>query len=165
MCHDADRNLHFSTALLYLSFGNTDSQLICRALVRNAGKVSFHQAERAVIIMSQQIDSGADPVVTSNGNWRPSSSLQWGSVALAAVVLIGLISMCGLRFIQLKKVEELLSTSAPSQQVFIDAQATIDEGTAVVDWILSWKRSAVESTLHGAIGAFVLNIKSQTQVF
>ena len=164
MCHDADRNLHFSTALLYLSFGNTDSQLICRALVRNAGKVSFHQAERAVIIMSQQIDSGADPVVTSNGNWRPSSSLQWGSVALAAVVLIGLISMCGLRFIQLKKVEELLSTSAPSQQVFIDAQATIDEGTAVVDWILSWKRSAVESTLHGAIGAFVLNIKSQTQV-
>ena len=164
MCHDADRNLHFSTALLYLSFGNTDSQLICRALVRNAGKVSFHQAERAVIIMSQQIDSGADPVVTSSGNWRPSSSLQWGSVALAAVVLIGLISMCGLRFIQLKKVEELLSTSAPSQQVFIDAQATIDEGTAVVDWILSWKRSAVESTLHGAIGAFVLNIKSQTQV-
>ena len=113
--------------------------------------------------MSDNVDLGINRIVRAGSKWRLNASRKWWSVALAAAAVIGLLTVCGFRFIQLDGVGESLSTSNPSLQSLIDAQTTIDDGTPIVDWILSWKRSEVEETLHGAAGAFVLRIKVQTE--
>ena len=125
-------------------------------LVRSAAK-------QETIIMSDNVDLGINRIVRAGSKWRLNASRKWWSVALAAAAVIGLLTVCGFRFIQLDGVGESLSTSNPSLQSLIDAQTTIDDGTPIVDWILSWKRSEVEETLHGAAGAFVLRIKVQTE--